>query len=136
MLTTSGVVPRMGSQITTYSYNLDVVKEFIYLGTTININNDVWLEIKHSTVANRCYFGLNRQLSSRDLSRATKLTLYKALILPVLFYGAEAWTLSSADAAVLGVFERKCCARFFVQQELAMTTVSELTGCCMSSSLT
>ena len=43
MLRTSGVVPRMGSQITANSYNFDVVKEFIYLGTAINTNNDVSL---------------------------------------------------------------------------------------------
>ena len=30
MLSTNGVVPRMGSQITANSYNFDVVKEFIY----------------------------------------------------------------------------------------------------------
>ena len=66
MLSTSGVVPRMGSQITANSYNFDVVKEF-------NTNNNVSLEIKRrATLANRCYFSLNRQLSSRDLSRATK----------------------------------------------------------------
>ena len=91
-----------------HSYNFDVVKEFIYLGTVINTNNDVSMEIKRKvTIANRCYFGLNRQLSSRDLSRTTKLTLYKALVLPVLLYSAEALTLPSTDAAALGVFERK-----------------------------
>ena len=58
------------------------------------------------THSNRYYFGLNRQLSRRDLSRATKLTLYKALILLVLLYDAEARTLSSTDAAALGVFKR------------------------------
>ena len=46
MLTTSGVVPRMGSQITANSYNFDVVKKFIYLGTAINRNNDDSLKIK------------------------------------------------------------------------------------------
>ena len=52
--------------------NVDVVKEFIYLGTAINTNNDVSLEIKRRiTLANRCYFGLNKQWSSRDLCRAT-----------------------------------------------------------------
>ena len=45
MLTTSGVVPRMGSQITANSYNFDVVKDFIYLGTAINTTNDISLEI-------------------------------------------------------------------------------------------
>ena len=72
------------------------------------------MEIKRRvTIANRCYFGLNRQLSSRDLSRTTKLTLYKALILPVLLYGVEAWTLSSTDAAVLRVLERKVLRKIF-----------------------
>ena len=69
---------------------------------------DVCLEIKSRvTLANRCYNGLNKQLSSRDLSRTTKLILYKTLILPVLLYGAEeVWTLLSADAAAFTVFER------------------------------
>ena len=89
MMMTSGVVPRM-PQITANSHNFGVFKEFIYLGTAINTSNDVSLEIKRRiTVANRCYFGLNRQLSSRDLSRTMKLTLYQVLILPVLLYGAE-----------------------------------------------
>ena len=110
MLSTSGFVPRMGSQITANSYNFDVVKVFTYVGTAINTNNDVILEIKRRVaLANRCYFGLNSQFSSRDLSRATKLTLYKALILPMLFYGTEAWTLSSTDA----VFERKVLRKIF-----------------------
>ena len=39
-------------------------------------NNDISLEImRRVTLANKCHFGLNRQLSGRDLSRATKLTL-------------------------------------------------------------
>ena len=62
MLSTSGFVPRMGSQITANSYNFDVVKEFTYIGTAINTNNDVILEIKRRVaLANGCYFGLNRQ---------------------------------------------------------------------------
>ena len=65
---------RMESQITDNSYKFDV-KEF---GTAISTNNAVSLEIKRRLIlVNSCYFDLNRQLSSRDLSRATKLTLYK-----------------------------------------------------------
>ena len=37
----------------------------------------------------------------------TNLILYKTLILPVLPYGAKAWTLLSTDAAALKVFDRK-----------------------------
>ncbi|XP_062134127.1 uncharacterized protein LOC133850333 [Drosophila sulfurigaster albostrigata] len=92
----------------------EVVKEFTYLGTAINTKNDVSLEIKRRiTLANRCYFGLSRQMCNRDLSRRTKLALYKTLILPVLLYGAEAWVVSMTDAAALGVFERKILRKIF-----------------------
>ena len=94
MLTMSGVVPRMGSQ----SYNFDVVKEFIYLGTAINTHNEVSLEIKRRvTLANRCYFGFNRQLSSRPLTCDEINTPTRASLWP--------WDCS----------REKCCARFLVQ---------------------
>ena len=84
------------------------------LSRSLYTNYNVSLEIKRIvTLANRCYFGLNRQLSSRDLSRATKSTLYKALILPELLYGAEASTLSIMDAPALGVFDRKVLLKIF-----------------------
>ena len=42
----------------------------------ITTNNDVSLEIKRRvTLANMCYFGLNRQLSSRD-EKAKRTTAY------------------------------------------------------------
>ena len=114
MLSSCRGTRRIGTEVSCDSYAFDVVEEFIYLGTAINANNDVSLEIKRRvTLANRCYFGLNKQLRNRDLSRATKLTLYKTLILPVLLYGAEAWTLTRNDAAVLRVFERKVLRKIF-----------------------
>ena len=56
ILSTSGVVPRMGSQITANSNNFDVVKQFIYLGTAISINNDVSREIKQSNSCQQVLF--------------------------------------------------------------------------------
>ena len=51
------------------SYSFDMVKELIDLGYDVTTKNDVNLEIKGATN------GLNSQLSSRDLSRTTKLIL-------------------------------------------------------------
>ncbi|XP_051859298.1 uncharacterized protein LOC127565328 [Drosophila albomicans] len=105
---------RLDSQLTAENYSFGSVKEFIYLGTAITSTNDVSLEIKRRiTLANRCYFGLSRQFNSRALSRRTKTTLYKTLILPVLLYGAECWTVTQSDAAALGVFERKILRKIF-----------------------
>ena len=105
---------RIGTHVTVDSYNFEVVKDFVYLGTSINTDNNVSLEIQRRiSLANKCYFGLSRQLSSKVLSRRTKLTLYKTLIMPVLTYGAEAWTMTTSDEATLGVFERKILRKIF-----------------------
>ena len=95
-------------------YNFEVVKDFIYLGSSINSDNDISLEIRRRiTLANRCYFGLSKQLSKKALSWRTKICLYKSLILPVLLYGAETWTLTSSDEQALGVFERKILRKIY-----------------------
>ena len=49
--------------------NFEVVKEFVYLGFSINTDNDISLDIRRRiTLANRCYFGLRKQLSKKALS--------------------------------------------------------------------
>ena len=56
---------RIDSQVTADNYTFETVMEFVTTKT------DVSLKIKRSsTLANRCYYGLNRQLST------TKLILY------------------------------------------------------------
>ena len=52
-------------------------------------------------------------MSNRDLSRITKLILYKTLILSVFLYGLEAWTLLSTYVTALRVFERKVLRKIF-----------------------
>lgn len=105
---------RLDSQLNAGDYNFESVKDFVYLGTAVNSENNVSLEIKRRiTLANRCYFGLSRQMNNKALSRKTKITLYKTLIIPVLLYGAEAWTMTQSDAAALGVFERKILRKIF-----------------------
>ena len=87
-------------------YNLEVVKDFVYLASSINTDNDISLEIRRRiTLANRCYFGLRKQLKSH--SWRTQICFYKSLILQVLLYGAETGTLTSSEEQALGVCEIK-----------------------------
>ena len=71
MFSTSRDVRRIDSRITANNYTFDTVKEFIYLGSAVTTKNDVRLDIKRRiTLADRCYYGLNGQLSNRDLWRS------------------------------------------------------------------
>ena len=84
------------------------MREFVYLGTQVNNNNNTGEEItRRINLANRCLFGLGSIIRSKLLSRNTKLLIYKTLVLPVFIYGSEAWTLSSDEQHKLSVFERK-----------------------------
>ena len=90
------------------AHEFEAVRDFTYLGSSVNIDNDITQEIKRRILlANRTLYGLSRVLRSKFVRRNTKLMIYKTLIIPVLMYGAESWTLSESDKNLLGVFERK-----------------------------
>jgi hypothetical protein len=85
-----------------------MVQSFTYLGSLINANNDISVEIKKRILlTNKGFYGLKRQFRSQFLSIKNKRKLYKTLIRPVLSYGSETWVLSKSNEARLGVFERK-----------------------------
>ena len=114
MLSTSRGTSRLGNNITIDSYKFEVVHNFVYLGTSINTTNNTSLEIQRRiALANRCFYGLNRQMRSKALSRRTKTTIYKTLVLPILLYRSEAWTVTSVDEKSLGAFERKILRKIF-----------------------
>lgn len=95
-------------------YTFESVDHFTYLGSQVNINNNITAEIACRIVAaNRCYFGLKRQLCSRLVSRKTKCLMYKSLIRPILTYGSETWSFSRADEDKLLIFERKILRRIY-----------------------
>ena len=73
------------------------------------------------------YLSLVKYLfKSRLLSRATKIILYKALIRPVVTYGAEAWTLTKKEEQALLIFERKIFRRIYENGEWKSRTNREL----------
>lgn len=104
----------IGQNITIGDHNFEVVTNFTYLGSLVNSENIISEEIKRRIMlANKCYFGLSKHLRSRSLTWKTKIMIYKTLILPVLTYGSETWTLSKSDENLLLIFERKILRKIF-----------------------
>jgi hypothetical protein len=52
-------------------------------------------------------------LSSRLLSRNVKVKIYKTIILPVVLYGCETWSLTVREEHILKVFENRLLRRIF-----------------------
>jgi hypothetical protein len=69
--------------------------QFQYLGTTVTDQNLNQGEIKrrlHS--GNACYHSVQNLPSSHLLSKNVKIIICKTVILPVVLYGCETWSLS------------------------------------------
>lgn len=78
------------------------------MGTLVNATNTIKDEIRACVIAaNRCYYGLAKQLRSKILSSKTKCNIYKTLIRPVLTYGSECSAVTKAEEDTLLIFERK-----------------------------
>ena len=90
------------------------VEEFKYLGTTLTIQNSIREEIKSRLRSgNVCYHSVQHLLSSRLLSRKLKIKIYRTLILLVVLYGCEAWSLTLQEERKLRVFENMVLRRIF-----------------------
>ena len=84
----------------------DRVEEFKYLGTTLTIQNSIREEIKSILRSgNACYHSVQNLLSSRLLSRKLKIKIYRTIILPVVLYGCETWSLTFSEERKLRVTE-------------------------------
>ena len=62
---------------------------------------------------NACYHSVQNLLSSRLLSKNLKIKIYRTIILPVVLYGCETWSLTLREERKLRVFENMVLRRIF-----------------------
>jgi hypothetical protein len=90
------------------------MSQFKYLGTTVTNQNLIQEEIKRRlSLGNACYHSVQSLLASRMLSKNVKMRIYKTIILPVILYGCETWSLTVREEHRLRVFENKVPRRIF-----------------------
>ncbi|KAJ4451080.1 hypothetical protein ANN_02518 [Periplaneta americana] len=88
--------------------SFEEVEKFKYLGATVTNINDTREEIKRRiNMGNACYYSVEKLLSSSLLSKNLKVRIYKTVILPVLLYACETWTLTLREEHRFRVFENK-----------------------------
>ena len=77
---------------------VETVSEFICLGSKITTDGDCSHEIKRRLLLGRKVMtNLDSILKSRDITLPIKVHLVKAMVLPVVMYGCESWTMKKAE---------------------------------------
>jgi len=90
------------------------VEEFKYLGTTLTNQNAIQEEIKSRLRSGKaCYYSVQNLLSSRLLSKNLKTKIFRTIILPVVSYGCETWSLTLREERRLRVFNNRVLRRIF-----------------------
>ena len=90
------------------------MKTFKYLGSLLTSENSILEEIKcRHKAGNSCYYSVQTLLSSRLLSKNLKIKIYKTIMLPVVLYGCETWSLTLRGESRLRVFENRILRRIF-----------------------
>ena len=77
---------------------VETVSNFIFLGSKITADGDCSHEIKrHLLLGRKVMTNIDSILNSRDITLSTKVRLVKAMVIPVVTYGCESWTVKKAE---------------------------------------
>ena len=77
---------------------VEAVIDLLYLGSKITVDGDYSHEIKrHLLLGRKAMTNPDSILKSRDITLPTKVHLVKAMVLPVVMYGCESWTILKAQ---------------------------------------
>ena len=91
---------------------IETVTDFIFLGSKITADGDCSHEIKRCLLPGRkAMSNLDSILKNRDITFLTKVCLVKAMVLPVVMYGCESWTIKKAECRRNDAFELWCWRR-------------------------
>ena len=92
--------------------NLEVVTDFLFLGSKITVDSDPSHEIRRRSLLGRKVMkNLDSVLKSGDITLATKVHIVKAVFFLVVIYGCESWTIKKAECQRIDAIELRCWRR-------------------------
>ena len=92
---------------------VEVVTDFLFLGSKITVDSDCSLEIRRRfLLGRRVMTNLDSMLKSRGITLPIKVHIVKAMVFPVVMYGCEHLTVKKADHQRIDIFVLWCWKRF------------------------
>ena len=92
--------------ITSWEIDAETMSDFILGVSKITADGDCSHEIKRCLLLGRkTMTNLDSIFKSRDITLSTKIHLVKAMILPVVMYGCESWTVKKAELQRIDAFQ-------------------------------
>ena len=77
---------------------METVRDFIFLGSKLTEDGDWNHEIKRQLLlGKKVMTNLDSILKTRNITLPTKVHLVKAMVLPVVMYRCESWTIKKAE---------------------------------------
>ena len=76
---------------------VEVVTDFILLGSKIPVDSDCSREIRHLLTGRKAMTNRDSTLKTKDITLPTKAHIDKGTVFPVVMYGCESWTIKKAE---------------------------------------
>ena len=91
---------------------VEVVTNFLFLGSKITTDSDCSHEIRRRLLLGRkAVTNLDSVLKSRGITLLAKVHIVKAMVVPVVTYSCESWTVKKAECQRIDAFELWCWRR-------------------------
>ena len=91
---------------------METVRDFILGGSKVIADGDCSHEIKRRLLLGRKVMtNLDSIFKSRDIALPTKVCLVKAMVVPMVMYACESWTIKKAECQRIDAFELWCWRR-------------------------
>ena len=84
---------------------MEKVRDFILGGSKITTDGDCSHEIKRHFLLGKVMTNLDTILKSRDITLPTKVSLFKAMVFPVVMCECESWTVKKSEHRRTDAFE-------------------------------
>ena len=105
---------------------MEVVTDFLFLGSKITADGDCSHEIRRQLLLGRkSMTNLDSVLKSRDICLPTKVHIVKAVGFPVVTYSCESWAIKKAEHQRIDAFELWCWRRLLKVPWTARSQVSQ-----------